>query len=65
MTASEVRKSQGIPGSLTRISTNGELREIWSYGGRPGIQTGFTIYLRKGSLDPQPVVFAINDLKTK
>lgn len=64
MTAAEVRKSQGVPTSLTRIASNGELREIWSYG-RPGDQGGLTIYLRKSHLDPQAKVFAVGDLKTR
>ena len=64
MSAAEVRKSQGVPTSLTRIASNGELREIWSYG-RPGDQGGLTIYLRKSHLDPQAKVFAVGDLKTR
>lgn len=64
MSASEVRKSQGLPTSLTRISTNGELREIWSYGRASG-SGGFTIYFRRGHLDPEAKVIDINSLNTK
>jgi len=64
MSASEVRKSQGLPSSMTRIATKGELREIWSYG-QTGTRGGFAIYFRKGQLDAEAKVIAINDIRTK
>lgn len=64
MTATEVRKSQGTPVALTRIVTNGELREIWSYG-KAGDRGGFTVYFRRGNLDPQAKVFAIDDVTAR
>lgn len=60
MTASELRKSMGVPVTLTRIASSNQVQEVWVYSHAGA--SGLTLYLTRGVADKEAKIIAIDDL---
>jgi hypothetical protein len=62
MTAAQVRKSLGVPQSTTRLATEGEVCEVWSYGQAGTAQSKLVIYFVKHRSQAAAVVVGIDQV---
>ncbi|MFO1019118.1 MAG: hypothetical protein U0903_00235 [Planctomycetales bacterium] len=60
MSATELRKSMGVPISLTRVVSAGQVQEVWVYSLTGA--NGLTLYLARSVTDKEAKVIAIDDL---